>query len=343
MIFTKHLSLKLIFSLSFIFLLTVFVGFFYSQDLVIFAQENSTNSYDTLNKLNLFGHKADFSLISVLGRILFVLVLISVYWFVLDKFRKSLKTIIPDNFKIRLVTDLSVTIGTVVLSFLTISLVFADSLNAFLTGIGLISTALVFTLQDFVASFFGWLHIRIGHLYTSGDDITLHTNTAKYSGRVLHIGIFRTVIKVRLGDDTLDNEQPTGRTVSFPNHLVLKDSVDNSTLNNKILWHAMNYTVTMESDTDLTKKIIQKICDKQFQFALDHDHIHDNSQNKKTIYKPKIYLDIAPEGKRFTVWFACNLGFYRETVNHYSFDILREFENNNIHFAYPTQRIVLDK
>ena len=319
---------------------------FFTQNINVSAQESTVSSNvgtDLLQKLNFLTNSTDVALVSVMTRILFVLFLISIYWFILDHFRKSLKTIIPDNFKIRLVADLSVTIGTIVLSFLTVSLVFADNLNAFLTGISLVSTALVFTLQDFVASFFGWLHIRIGHLYTTGDDITLHTNTAKYSGRVLHIGIFRTVIKVRLGDQSLDDEQPTGRTVSFPNHLVLKDSVDNSTVNNKILWHSMNYTVTMESDVNLTKKILQKICDKQFKYALDHDHIHDNSQNKKVTYKPKIYLNIAGEGKKFTIWFACNLGFYRETVDHYSFDIINEFDENGIEFAYPTQRIVLDK
>jgi small-conductance mechanosensitive channel len=225
---------------------------------------------------------------------------------------------------------------------MTVGIGFADNVGSFFTGIGLISTALVFTLQDFVASFFGWLHIKVGHLYATNDDITLHTNTSKYSGKVIHIGIFRTVIKVRRGDDGFDSEQPTGRTVSFPNHLVLKDSVDNSTLNNKILWHSINYTVVMESDAVFVKSLIKQVCEKQFQYSLDHNQIQDYSQNKKHIYKPKIYLDIAPEGKRFTIWFACNIGFYRDAVNGYSFDILEVFDRYNVQLAYPTQRLIVE-
>lgn len=287
--------------------------------------------------------KNEYEVAIILAKAALLILLVGLYWLILNRIRKSLKTWIPNNHKIRVATDLTITIGTIFLSFLTITFAFADNLSAFFTFLGLVSTALIFTLQDFVASLFGWFQIKMANLYMTGDEITLHTGTTKYTGKVVHTGIFRTLIKVRRGDDSMDKEQFTGKVVSFPNHLVLKDGLDNSTKNNRVLWHRFSITATFESDPQLTKSILQTIVEKQFQYNLDHDQVSDRSHSKKSIYKPKIYLDIAPDGNRFTIWFACNVEFYREIINNYSFEILEKFALNDIKLAYPTQRILVDK
>ena len=265
-------------------------------------------------------------------------ILIAFYWFVLDRVRKSLRNYIKIT-RIRLVVDVIITMLTLALSFLTISMVFVDNLNAFFGGLGLVSTALVFTLQDFVASFFGWLHLRVNHLYGMGDEIVVHSGKVKYVGKVLKIGIFRTYLKIRLGDETPDREMMLGRVVSFPNHLVLKDAVDNSTRTNSILWHKVSWTITFESDWQLTKKLFAEICTRQFEYMLSKDNrFLDGNLNKRNLYKPKVYLDISDDGVRFTVWVACNIGYYREILQRYSEDVLITFAQNNIELAYPTVR-----
>jgi small-conductance mechanosensitive channel len=292
---------------------------------------------------NISAPRSNFDVVSILSRIALLILLIGIYWIILNRTRKSLKVWIPTNQRLRLITDLTLTIGTVFLSFLTVVFTFNDHLGGFFTILGLISTALVFTLQDFVASFFGWFQIKLGNLYMTGDEITVHTGTAKYTGKVVHTGIFRTLIKIRRGDGTLDQEQFTGKVVSFPNHLVLKDGVDNSTKTNRILWHSYGCTITFESDVHKAKGLLQIIADKQFQYGLDHNQIVAPSPHRKHIYKPKIYLDIANDGNRFTIWFASNIESYREIVDTLSFTILDEFAANGIKMAYPTQRILIDK
>jgi small-conductance mechanosensitive channel len=292
---------------------------------------------------NISSPRSNFDAINILFRIALLILLVGVFWLVLNRTRKSLKVWIPTNPRLRLIIDLTLTIGTVFLTFLTILFMFNDHLGGFFTILGLVSTALVFTLQDFVASFFGWFQIKLGNLYMTGDEITLHTGTAKYTGKVVHTGIFRTLIKIRRGDGTLNQEQFTGKVVSFPNHLVLKDGVDNSTKTNRILWHNYACTITFESDANKAKGLLQIIADKQFQYSLDHDQIATQSSHKKYVYKPKIYLDITHEGNRFTIWFACNIESYREIVDNMSFAILEEFAANEIKMAYPTQRILVDK
>jgi small-conductance mechanosensitive channel len=304
----------------------------------------SVSAFDLTNFSRQIGEqRSEYEIVILLARIGLLILLIGLYWLILNRIRKSLKSWIPNKHKLRVIIDLSITIGTIFLSFLTIVIAFADNLNAFFTFLGLISTALIFTLQDFVASLFGWFQIKMGNLYMTGDEITLHTGTTKYSGKVVHTGIFRTLLKIRRGDESLNKEQFTGKVVSFPNHLVLKDGLDNSTKTNRVLWHSYSTVITFESDFNLAKSILQAIVDKQFQYSLDHDQVSNKLQAKKLIYKPKLYLDISNEGNRFTIWFACNIEFYREIVNSYSFEILNQFRDNNIKLAYPTQRIVLDK
>ncbi len=304
-------------------------------------EANANNILDYANSIAT--PKADFDIVSILARMALLILLITIYWIVLNKLRQSIKKWIPVNQNLRLAVDLTITIGTVFLIFFTLIVTFSDHLGGFFTILGLISTALVFTLQDFVASFFGWFQIKLGNLYMTGDEITLHTGTTKYTGKVLHTGIFRTVLKIRRGDDTLDKEQFTGKVVSFPNHLVLKDGLNNSTKTNRVLWHHFSTTITFESDHQLARSILQSIIDKQFQYSLDHDQISDRVQAKKLIYKPKVYIDISPDGARFTIWFACNINFYREIIDSYSSEILSQFKESDIELAYPTHRIVLNK
>jgi small-conductance mechanosensitive channel len=213
-------------------------------------------------------------------------------------------------------------------------------LGAFFTALGFISTALVFALQDFVASFFGYLHIRVNNLYGMGDEITVHTiHGAKYSGKVMRVGIFRTFIKIRKGDGTLNTEMLIGRNVSFPNHLVLKDAVDNSTKVNRIVWHTTMAVITFESDFEVAKESVEQVTEEFFEYMLNKkDKFLDNHPNRKNIYKPKIYIDIGDDGVRFTVWFACNIGFYREAVDWFSISLLKRFQDNDVHLAYKTVR-----
>jgi small-conductance mechanosensitive channel len=326
----SHLR-KLLFSIALLganFLVSINIHAFSTSDLTPVVTTSPKNEYEVA---------------VILARAALLILLVGLYWLVLNRLRKSLKHWIPNNHRVRIITDLVITIGTIFLSFLTITFAFADNLSAFFTFLGLISTALIFTLQDFVASLFGWFQIKMANLYMTGDEITLHTGTTKYTGKVVHTGIFRTLLKIRRGDDSMDKEQFTGKVVSFPNHLVLKDGLDNSTKTNRVLWHRFAVTTTFESDVHLAKSILQTIIDKQFKYSLDHDQVSNRLQAKKLVYKPKIYLDISSDGNRFTIWFACNIEFYREIIDSYSFEILDQFALNDIKLAYPTQRIVLDK
>ena len=283
------------------------------------------------------------SSIDITLKITISLVIIVCLWFLLDKIRKSLKNVLPDKQRIRIVLDLILTISTLCLTILFILTNFGDKITGALTGLGLISTALAFVLQDFIGSFFGWLHIRISNIYNLGDGIFVYVQgEKKYFGKVIYIGVFRTKIQIRNGDGGLNTEQPSGNTMSFPNHLVLKGSVDNIATY-KRLWRNFSIVVDFDTDYDKTNQLLTDICQQVFENAIKNKQIQIIEPQDRVEYSPKVYFNLAEYGQRFTIWFAHKPTFYREQLQEYSIAIKKTLDTNKIAIIYPTQNIKLEK
>jgi small-conductance mechanosensitive channel len=203
------------------------------------------------------------------------------------------------------------------------------------------SAALVVALQDFIASFFAWVVIKARGPYKLTDTIEIPTTQGLMSGVVTQIGFFRTRIREKIGGDSYDREQFTGKTIFFPNNLILKQGFRNFSFDNKILWHPITITVTFESDSDLARKSLEDIIHRQFHYMIDHKDVYlDDVYNLKHIYKPKMYLRIANYGPEFTIWIPARLGTFREISEKISLQVLKDFKHNEIELAYPTSRIV---
>jgi small-conductance mechanosensitive channel len=229
----------------------------------------------------------------------------------------------------------------IVSSLVTILFAFVGNLSFLITSFGVLSAALVVALQDFVSSFFAWMMVKLKSQYKINDTIELNSSKGVFTGKVREIGLFRTTLKEKVGGQGLDKEFYTGKIVSFPNNLVLKEGLINQTVDNKLLWHPIDITITFESDYEKASLILTEIANQQFAYAIDHkDSLLDDVYNLKSMYKPKIYLNIASDGVQFVIWFATRRERYRETVEEYSREIMRKFKAGNIHFAYRTSRIL---
>ncbi len=268
------------------------------------------------------------------------IILIAAYWLIYQivkfiTFKLTKKTLVR-NF-ILLITGF-LAIGATVLTLL---IAFIGNLAILVTSFGFISAAMVVALQEFISSFFAWFVIKARGPYKEGDLIQIQTSVQVYSGKVKNIGIFRTVISEKVGGSSLDREQLTGKTVDFPNNLILKHPVKNFTQENAILWNNLDIIVTYESNYKLAREIIEKTMDEYFSYALDHkDTYLDDVFNLGNIYKPKIYMSLAGDGPCFTIWFACKTGKLREVIERLSISILDEFNSNQIDIAYKTSRVI---
>ncbi|GAB4147832.1 MAG: hypothetical protein OHK0017_09990 [Patescibacteria group bacterium] len=274
------------------------------------------------------------------AKIAFYLFVFVVFWIVLRLIYWSANRFVS-NEPIRKLIKNTTTILTLTGFLAFIIMIFIGNLSYLLAGLGIFSAAFVVALQDFVSSFFAWIWIRFRNLYRPKDIIMLSGSHSTMSGQVTDIGIFRTSMKELISDNTLNSERPTGRTISFPNNLILKDALTNYTKENKVLWHSLSVIITFESDYALSRKLLEEICDKEFAFHVDHKDIYlDEIFNLKTVCKPKIFMTIASDGPQFTIWFAARYGMYREVLERYYVNILKAFQENGIDLAYQTHRIL---
>lgn len=222
----------------------------------------------------------------------------------------------------------------ILLIFMVFLYAFADRIVGIITLFSVFSAALVVALQDFVSSFFAWLYIRGKNKYRVGDVIRVSGTNGYFFGRVKRIEILRTILDESVGDSnpqqSIDKERPTGRVVSFPNNVIMRDALVNFTQNHRTMWQSVDITITFESDWQLAERELRKVVDKIFSQEWYKEHKIERS------YIPKVHISIADDGVRFSVWFPARIGEYRETLESVSRAILIAFKKKKIDLAYKS-------
>jgi small-conductance mechanosensitive channel len=284
----------------------------------------------------------DNQIASLLPRLMYftaLTLLIGLYWILYNLIVKWLAKR-TKTYKVFTWQRLILTAVAILLSVLTLIIAFIDNLAVFFGSISVLSAAIVFALQDFVSSFFAWVYIQLAEEYKVDDVIQYSTDNRVIYGPVTELGMFRTVIKERLGGISLDKEMTTGKLVTFPNHYIFKHSLTNLTKNHLLLTHKFEVTVTYETDYHLANNVLEKTLSDTFNRLLQKpDRYFDSQVQDLASYAPKIYHHIDSSGVTFTIWISCRGGTLRPVLECYSTAILDAFVENNIHLAYPTYRI----
>ena len=271
--------------------------------------------------------------------VLLVVGLTILYWFGYSKLSKYFnKKYTP---KIAAFTNTWLLIAALILTLVTILTAFSTSFTLFLSSISFLSAALVFALQDFFANFMAWIYITTSDQYSVKDNILITSDTRVIYGTVKDIGIFRTTLFEKLGDNSLDTEMNTGRILTFPNRFIHKHSLTNYTKNHLLLQHKFDLTVEYEADQTIAKKIlndtVEDIYDKlQANEELYLDPKYENDQ----LYTPKVYSHLDSSGVTYTIWFACKAGMKRTVLDMYSEAILNNLNSKNIKLAYKTIKFI---
>lgn len=266
--------------------------------------------------------------------------LIFAYWSVFNILNSKIQTKIK-NQRWQGFYSVILSLITICLTIFTLVLAFYDNLTVFFGSLSVLSAALVFALQDFVSCFFAWVNIEITKQYRVGDMIQIQTSDGKVTGWIKEIGMFRTQVRERVGDDSIDRERPTGKIVTFPNNFIFKYALSNQTKNHLVLWHTMQFEITFESDLALARKVLQKALDKKFEQLLNNpDYYLQDGIGDLNSFRPKFYNSIKASGVGFNIWFGARAGLFLEVLESYSLVTLETFKKHNINLAYNTNRLV---
>jgi small-conductance mechanosensitive channel len=215
-----------------------------------------------------------------------------------------------------------------------------EDIAALATTLGLVSAALVISLQDVCASFFAWFVIMLGHKFTIGDRLEIDGT----KGDVIDIQLLRTTL-IEL-NNWLGTDQPTGRIIVIPNNLVFKTKVFNYSHGHPFIWGKIEVTVTYSTPVAaalaLFKKVLEEETRQDFAAARQAAATMERRYGVADAeYEPKIHTKLADSGVTLSLFYVSN---YRQTSavrNRLNRRLIAELENHReIQLAYTTMSVL---
>lgn len=218
----------------------------------------------------------------------------------------------------------------IILSVLVIFYGFAGQFSFILASLGFVSAALVFALQNFVASFFVFVIVTITKIIKVGDIVKIGPDSENYTGEVTMIGRFYTFIR----EISPQNQEQLGRTVSIPNSFLLIHPVINFTVKNKILWQNLKIIVNGNSDQIKAKQTLQKILTTRFDWVKDRKRQYLDQDVDIAEFAPKISMSLEDRGVAYTLHFPCHFQKYNEIYDQLLTEVLTEFKKEDIKIGF---------
>jgi len=159
-------------------------------------------------------------------------------------------------------------------------------------SLGVFSAAVIFALQNFVASISARLYIKWAWVYEIWDIIKSGNPFMSAVGEVQEIGFFFTKIKEVDEHDLAF----TGKLVSFPNYLIFNSGIFNYTKNNLLFWYEFSVTLgCLDQDIDTVTKNFENIIWEVYAKTLESKIYNRTSLYKNLEYKPKYQISITTE------------------------------------------------
>jgi small-conductance mechanosensitive channel len=247
-------------------------------------------------------------------------------------YRVILRLISQDlhNQQIRTASKKGLKIIWIVLSLLVIFYGFAGQFSYILASLGFVSAALVFALQNFVASLFVFIIVSFTKIIKVGDIVKIGADSENYTGEIVMIGRFYTFIQ----EISPQNQEQLGRTVSIPNSFLLIHPVINFTVKNKILWQNLKIVVNGSSDQIKAKQILQKILTTRFEWVKDRKQQYLDQDVDIAEFTPKISMALEDRGVAYTLHFPCHFQKYNEIYDQLLTEVLTEFKKEDIKLGF---------
>ena len=226
-----------------------------------------------------------------------------------------------------------------VLVVLIISFYWLERMSSVATFLGLFSAGLAIALKDPLVNFAGWLFIIVRKPLQLGDRIQI----GDHAGDVIDIRFFQFTINEI--NNWVDADQSTGRIIHIPNGWVFLYPQANYNQGFSHIWNEIHVMVTFESNWEKAKELLEKIVNEhaeQFSFSA-RKKLVEASKKYMIFYRtltPIVYLAVKDSGVQLTMRYLIDPRKRRNSEHNIWTDVLKAFhQENDIDFAYPTQRV----
>lgn len=155
-----------------------------------------------------------------------------------------------------------------------------QNLYAAAVSFGLISLVLGFALQAPIASFIAWIYLVFRRSYLVGDRIQVKG----FRGDVVEINYLDTSI-LECSGDYLGNDRRSGRTIRFPNSLILREEIINySGPQIPFIWNETAMQIAFTSNLQFVEDCLLEAARKDFSDQYPHYDMKMHSQWEPAVY-----------------------------------------------------------
>lgn len=148
----------------------------------------------------------------------------------------------------------------IVFSLIVVASFLFQNLLAAAVSFGLISLVLGFALQAPISSFIAWVYLIFRRSYLVGDRIQIKG----FRGDVVEISYLDTTI-LECSGDYLGNDRSSGRTIRFPNSLILREEITNySGPQAPFIWNETAIQIAYTSDIQFVEDCLLRAARQDF-------------------------------------------------------------------------------
>ncbi len=243
---------------------------------------------------------------------------------------------------------LNFTVVFVVVMILLFS--YLDNVSYLVTILGFASAGIAIALKDWFMSIFGWMVIVTSGSIQVGDRIKVTRNGLETVGDVLDISLFKITIREDITLTSYMVNRRTGRIFFIPNNYIFSEMIANYTHSGlRTVWDGIDITITFDSNHKKAQKIARDILKHYSKGYTDITRkqlskMRSKYQLRATGVEPRVFTFVEPHGIVISSWYLTNSYAALVLRSTISPEILEAFmKEDDIHIAYPTQQININK
>ena len=239
------------------------------------------------------------------------------------------------------------------LVFLIVMLIlfsYIDNVSYLVTILGFASAGIAIALKDWFMSIFGWMVIVTSGSIQVGDRIKVNKGNVETVGDVLDISLFKITIREDITLTSYMVNRRSGRIFFIPNNYIFSELISNYTHSGlRTVWDGIDITITFDSNHKKDQKIARDILKHYSKGYTDITRkqlskMRNKYQLRATGVEPRVFTFVEPQGIVISSWYLTNSYAALVLRSTISTEILDAFmRENDIHIAYPTQQININR
>lgn len=243
---------------------------------------------------------------------------------------------------------LNISFVTILIFILLVA--YIENVSYLVTILGFASAGIAIAMKDWFMSLMGWLTIVIGGAINVGDRVKFVRDGVEYVGDIVDISLLRMTIHEDITLTTQMINRRAGRIIFIPNNFIFTDMIANySHAGLKTVWDGIDFMVTFDSDIHKATQIAKEVTKKYSKGYTDItrkqlNKLRSQYSMKNTNVEPRIFTLIEPYGMKISAWYLTNSYATLTLRSTISIEIItRIHTEKNIHLAFPTQSLYMDK